>query len=98
MAGSPNHTDADRDWGSRGTTYQIMYLVKRSNYNFVFAIPTDYPFCLGADRAILQVCFKGQRQSDSFVLNLEELQDFYDSLGHLVEYIKTEREKRRTQL
>jgi hypothetical protein len=98
MAGSPNHTDADRDWESHGTTYQIMYLVKRPGYDFVFAIPMDYPLYLDADRAILQVCFKGQRQSNSCVLDLEELQDFYDSLAHLVEYIRTEREKRGTQL
>jgi hypothetical protein len=98
MAGSPNHTDADRDWESHGTTYQIMYLVKRPGYDFVFAIPMDYPLYLDVDRAILQVCFKGQRQSNSCVLDLEELQDFYDSLAHLVEYIRTEREKRGTQL
>jgi hypothetical protein len=98
MAGSPNHTDADRGWESHETTYHIMYRVKRPRYDFIFAIPLDYPLYLDADRAILQVCFKGQCQSNSGVLDLEELQDFYDSLGHLVEYIRVEREKRWRQL
>ena len=96
MPGSANRMDADRGWEPRGTTYQVMYLVKRPGYDFIFAIPKDYPLFRNPDRAILQVCLTGQRQSHSFVLNLEELQDFYDGLSHLVEYIRTEREKRCT--
>jgi hypothetical protein len=98
MAGSANRMDADRDWESHGPTYQVMYLVKRPGYDFIFAIPTNYSLFRNADRAILQVCFKDQRQSHSFVLNLEELQDFYNGLSHFVEYLRAEREKRYTQL
>jgi hypothetical protein len=98
MPGSANPMDADRNWESRGTTYQVMYLVKRPSYNFIFAIPQEYPLFRNANRAILQVCVKGRRQPPSFVLNLEELKDFYDGLSHLVEYIRAEREKRYTQL
>jgi hypothetical protein len=98
MPGSANRMDADRDGESRGATYQVMYLVKRPSYDFIFAIPQEYPLFRNVDRATLQVCFKGRRQSPSFVLNLQELKDFYDGLSHLVEYIRAEREKRDTQL
>ena len=98
MPGSPDRMDADGHKEPPGTTHRVMYLVKRPSYDFVFAIPKDDALFLNTDRAIFQVCFKGQRQSRSFVLNLEELQEFHDGLSCLMEYIRTERDKRCTEL
>ena len=94
MPGSPDGMDSGCNWEARRANYQVMYLVKRPAYEFVFATPTGPPLFHGIERAFFQVRFKAQPQTDSFALNLEELEDFYDALTQLVEYIRTEREKR----
>jgi hypothetical protein len=90
--------DADSAWKSHWATYQVMYLAKRPSYQFIFAIPADHPLFLSTDRALCQMWFKDQRQTHDVVLNLAELEDFYEGLTQLVEYIKAEREKRDRQL
>jgi hypothetical protein len=94
MPGFPDGMDSSCNWEAMGANYQVMYLVKRPAYEFVFAIPTGHPLFHGVERAFFQVRFKAQPQTDSFVLNLQELEDFYDALSQLVEYIRTECEKR----
>lgn len=71
-----------------------MYLAKRPSYEFMFAIPEDHPLFLSADRALFQMRFRDQRWTQDVVLNLGELEDFYERLSQLVEYIKVERERR----
>jgi hypothetical protein len=93
MPGSPKRMDAGSAWKSHREAYQVMYLARSPSYEFSFAIPEDHPLFLSADRALFQIRFKDQRQHD-FVLNLDELEDFYEGLSQLVEYIKAEREKR----
>jgi hypothetical protein len=93
MPGSPMRMDADAAWKSQRATYQVIYLVKRPAYEFSFAIPEGRPLALSADRAMLQIRFRDQHQPHGFVLNLEELEDFYDELSQLVAYIETERDR-----
>ncbi len=97
MPGSPKRTDADSAWKSQWATYQIMYLAKRPSYEFVLAVPNGHRHLLSADRALVQMRFKDQRQAQEFVLDIDELEDFYEDLSQLVEYIKAERERRRRQ-
>jgi hypothetical protein len=94
MSGSPKHMEVDSIWKSSQAAYQIMYLAKRPAYEFIFAIPTDHRLSLSADRPLFQVRFNDQRQAHDVVLNLDDLEDFYAGLGQLVEYIKTERDRR----
>jgi hypothetical protein len=94
MHGSPKRLDADSAWVSQRATYQVMYLVKRPSYEFSLAIPEGCPLVRSADRAVFQMRFRDQHQPHGFVLNAEELEDFYEGLGRLVEYIKAERERR----
>ena len=94
MPGYPKRMEIDTDWISHRATYQVMYLAKRPSYEFMFAIPEDHQRFLSADRPLFQVRFKDQRQTHDVVLNLDELEDFYAGLSQLVEYIKTERERR----
>jgi hypothetical protein len=94
MPGSPKRMEVDSTWKSDRARYQVMYLVKRPSYEFIFAIPEDHRLFLSADRPLFQVRFKDRRQAHDVVLNLDELEDFYEGLGQLVEYIKTERERR----
>jgi hypothetical protein len=86
--------EVDSAWKSYQATYQIMYLVKRPSYEFIFAIPEDHRQFLSTDGPLFQLRFKDQRQAHDVVLNLDELEDFYAGLSQLVEYIKTERERR----
>ena len=94
MPGSPKRMDADSAWKSPRATYQVMYLAKRPSYEFMFAIPEDHPLFLSADRALFQMRFRDQPQTHAVVLNLGELEDFYERLSQLVDYIKVERERR----
>jgi hypothetical protein len=94
MPGSPKRIDADFVWKSPRVPYQVMYLAKHPSYEFIFAIPEEHPLFFGADQALLQMRFKEQRQAHDVVLNLDELEDFYQGLSRLVEYIKAERERR----
>lgn len=55
-----------------------MYLAKRPSYEFMFAIPEDHPLFLNADRALFRMRFRNQRQTHDIVLNLDELEDFYE--------------------
>jgi hypothetical protein len=94
MPRSPKRTDADSAWKSPSATYQVMYLAKRPSYEFIFIIPEDRSLFLSADQALFQLRFKDQRQAHDVVLNLDELEDFCEGLGQLVEYLKVERERR----
>ena len=94
MPGSPKHMDADSVWKSPWAAYQVMYLVKRPSYEFSLAIPEDRPPFLSANRGLFQLRLKDQHQAYNFVLNLDELEDFYEGLSRLVEYLKAERERR----
>jgi hypothetical protein len=84
--------DADSVWKSRRATYQVVYLAKRPSYEFSFAIPEDRPLIFSADQALFQMRFRDQHQPHGFVLNLEELEDLYEGLSQLLEYIRAERE------
>jgi hypothetical protein len=94
MPGSRKRMDTDATWKSEGATYQVMYLAKRPSYEFVFAIPEDHRLFLSTDRALFQLRFKDRRQTHEVVLKMDELEDFYEKLGQLVDYIKAERERR----
>jgi hypothetical protein len=94
MPGSPEYMDSGCNWDVIGESYQVMYLVKRPSYEFVFAIPTGNPLFRSVEDAFFQVRFRDRPEAGGIVLNQEELEDFYDGLNQLVEYIRTEREKR----
>jgi hypothetical protein len=98
MPSSPKRMEPDPAWKSDRATYQIMYLAKRPSYEFIFAIPENHPLFLSAEQALFQLRFKDQRQAHEIVLTLAELEDFYDKLSQLVEYIRAERERRSRHL
>jgi hypothetical protein len=94
MPGLPPRTDPDWDWEANDPAYQVRYLVKRPAYEFILAVPTDHPLFRSADSAFFQVRFKDRCQPHCLVLNRQELEDFYQSLGQLIEYIRIERARR----
>ena len=89
---------ADFDWDHILETHEIMYLVKRPSYEFLFAVPKRGTCYLGEERPLFQVRLKAQGQLLGFVLDSEEMEDFYESLSRLMEYVQEERDKRRETL
>ena len=68
MRSSPENIDTEYDWGHIMETHEIMYLVKRSSYEFCFAVPRRQVTHLSEERPLLQVRFKEQCQISDLVL------------------------------
>jgi hypothetical protein len=97
MARSPEHLDTDFDRERDANGYQIVYLSRRAGYEFVFSVPTARAAYLSGAQALLQVRFRKPPQGPEVVLTLQTLEDFYESLSRLMEYVSTERQKRQQQ-
>jgi hypothetical protein len=88
----PLHTNASQKQELQ--PYHVVYLVKRPAYEFIFAIPkTPQPFS-GGKKPFFQLYFHPHRNQQGVVLQLDELQDFYESLSHLMKYLQIERQRR----
>jgi hypothetical protein len=79
-------------------THEIMYLVKRSSYEFSCAVPRKQVAQLSEECPLLQVRFKEQCQIAGLVLKIEEMEDFFDGLSRLMEYVRAEEARRQEQL
>jgi hypothetical protein len=93
MTQTPQHLDPDFNRERDADTLQVVCLVKRSGYEFAFAVPTRQAAFLRGERAFLQVRFRDRHPSQAFVLTGDVLEDFYESLSRLIEYIHIERQK-----
>jgi hypothetical protein len=87
------HSDRERD----ANAYQVVYLVKRSAYEFTFAVPKAQPPSHSERPAVFQVHFRNQPQGQGFMLDLQGLEDFYESLSRLMEYVRIEQQKHQGQ-
>ena len=96
MTQSPEHLDTDFDREGDGNTHQVVYLVRRPNYEFVFSIPTSRIAYLSGEQARFQIRFRDRHQGQEFVLSLEALEDFYENLSRLIEYVRIEQQHPRT--
>ena len=90
MPQSPEPLDADFDRERAANTYEIVYLIKRPGYEFVFSVPTA---ALSDASALFQLRFRKLHQEREVVLDLKALEDFYESLSRLMEYVSIERQK-----
>jgi hypothetical protein len=90
---SPEHLDTDFDRARDANMYQIVYLIKRPGYEFVLSVPTAYNADLSDAPAIFQLRFQKPHQEWEVVLDLNALEDFYESLSRLMEYVSIERQK-----
>jgi hypothetical protein len=79
-------------------TYEIRYLVKRSLYEFCFAVPNSQAAHLSEERPLLQVRFKDQCQMPGLVLEIDDMEDFFEGLSRLMEYVHIEEVRRQGQL
>jgi hypothetical protein len=93
MTPTPEHRDTDFDRERDPNKFQVVYLVKRPGYEFVYYSPTAPAAYLGGEQAFVQMHFPGRHQGQAHVLELEVLEDFYESLSRLMEYLNIERQK-----
>ena len=71
----------------------VVYLVKRPDYAFMLMLPKTRSHRINEERGSWHVRFHTWHGSQGGVLDLAGLQDFYESLSQLMEYIHIEREK-----
>jgi hypothetical protein len=98
MTLSPEHADAEFDWDHLRETHEIMYIVKRPAYEFCFAVPRQQANCTGKARPLIQVRFKDQCQMPGLVLEVSQMEDFFEGLSRLMEYVRAEAAKRAGEL
>lgn len=91
MTQSSEHLDTGFDQERDANMYQILYLLKRPGYEFVFSVPTAQTADLSDPPALFQLRFRKSHQEREVVLDLKELEDFYEGLSRLMEYVHIER-------
>jgi hypothetical protein len=87
----PEHLDMEDEGEDDPSMYDVVFMVKRPAYEFVFAVPKTQAALLRGQQALFQVRFRTQPDEQGFALNLEALEDFYESLSRLMEYVNIER-------
>jgi hypothetical protein len=98
MGSSSENVDSEYDSGRLMESHEIMYLAKRPSYEFCFAVPRRQATQLSAERPLLQLRFKDQCQMSDLVLEIDEMEDFFDGLSRLMEYVHAEEARRQEQL
>jgi hypothetical protein len=87
----PSDTNCNRE--SDAHMYETVYMIKRPGYEFVFSVPTAQTADITALPPRFQLRFRTPPQEREIVLDLEALEEFYESLSRLMEYVNTERQK-----
>ena len=93
MTQCTEHPNTDFDRERNANLYEIVYVIKRPGYEFVFSVPTAHNADVGDASALFQLRFRKPLQECEVVLDLKALEDFYESLSRLMEYVRTERQK-----
>jgi hypothetical protein len=93
MTLTPEHRDPDFHREHDPSRFQVVYLVKRPSYEFVYYSPTAPAAYLSGEQAFVQMRFQDRHRGQAHVLELEVLEDLYESLSRLMEYLNIERQK-----
>ena len=94
MNRSSEPLDTDESREQKLQPYHVVYLVQHPSYEFIFAVPRSPSPLSDGNEPFFQVYFHPHRNRQEVTLDLDELQEFYDSLSHLMEYLQIERRKR----
>jgi hypothetical protein len=93
MTQSREHLGTDSDRERDAQMYEVVYLIKRPGYEFVFSVPATRSAGLGDALGLFQLRFQKPHQDREIVLDLKALEDFYESLSRLMDDVNTERQK-----
>ena len=94
MTRSPEHLDTDFNRERDANQYQMVYLLRRAGYEFIFLVPATQAAYLSGAQALLRIRFRTPAQEQEVVLDLQTVEDFYESLNRFMEYVSLERLKR----
>jgi hypothetical protein len=94
MSRTPEHLDTDFNRERDANQYQMVYLMKRAGYEFMFLVPTTHAAYLSGAQALLRMRFRTHPQELEVVLDLQTVEAFYESLSRLMEYVSIERLRR----
>jgi hypothetical protein len=92
------NVDTEFYWDRITETHEIMYVVKRPSYEFCFAVPKRRITLLREEQPLLQVRFKDLCHMPQLVLEIGQIEDFFEGLTRLMEYLHAEEAKRQRQL
>jgi hypothetical protein len=90
----PENVDMQFDWDRMLETHEIIYVVKRPFYEFCFAVPRERATRLHQERPRLLIRFKDQCQMLGLVLEIGQIEDFFEGLSRLMEYVRAEEARR----
>ena len=94
MAPPPENSDTEFDQQRLTAGYEIMYFARRPSYEFCLAVPRRRATHSGEQRPFLQVRFKDQSQMPGVILEVGQMEDFFDGLSRLMDYVRAEEAKR----
>src|SRR5687768_13016199 len=77
MTPTPEHRDPDFHREHDPSRFQVVYLVKRPSYEFVYYSPTAPAAYLSGEQAFVQMRFQDRHRGQAHVLELEVLEDLY---------------------
>ncbi len=93
MTPCTEHRDTDFERAHDAHGYEIVYVIKRPGYEFALAVPTAHTADVSEASARFQLRFRGAHREREVVLDLKDLEDFYESLSRLMDYVRIERQK-----
>jgi hypothetical protein len=93
MTRCAEHRDTDFDREHDAQMYEIVYVIKRPGYEFYLSVPTAHTSDMSDASARFQLRFRGSHREQEVVLDLKTLEDFYESLSGLMDYVNIERQK-----
>jgi hypothetical protein len=73
--------------------HDVICLVKRHTYELAFAVPPSAHGLPGRAQPCLHVRLKQTSVAGGFVLNLEDVERFYEDLLQMMEYLQNERQR-----
>jgi len=82
---SPENIEVGLGWEQIAETHEILYLVKRPSYEFLFAVPRKGATSLHDNQPVFLTRVKDRCQLPGFTLEMSEMKDFYDGLSTLID-------------
>jgi hypothetical protein len=98
MTRCPIDVDMKFGWQRIVEGPEIMYLVKRPSYEIFLAVSERSATHPPEERPLLHVHLKDQGRMPSLILEIGQMEDFFEGLSRLLEYVHVEETRRQGQL
>jgi hypothetical protein len=91
MTPCAEHLDTDFGRERDAHRYEIVYVIRRAQYELTLSVPSAQGTDIHAASTLFHMHFRASHQEREVVLDLKTLEDFYESLSRLMEYVTIER-------